>query len=369
MSERMRNSGIWCWAALLLCVVTRSFAHEPGLSSATFKVMTNGIDATLTFAVADIEGVLPMDNDLDGKISKLEFAYARTRLAILASEALALSLNGSNLIPTEPNLLLDEKNNVDMEIFFPCAPAGVLRIQSKILSGMPSAHRQFATVENPKSSRLAERLLSAGNDTLEARISATDNPGSSPEPIPTSFGEFLVLGIKHILTGYDHLLFLFGLLVVSTRFIDSLKIITCFTIAHSITLAVATFNLVDIPSRVVEPAIAASIVYVGAENLWRGGKPPKGRWILTFAFGLIHGFGFASVLREMGIASGHGSIAVPLVSFNLGVEAGQIMVAAVVLPVIWWLRNHKAFVQRGVPACSLIVALAGAYWLVDRVIH
>src|SRR3954468_22769562 len=137
MSERMRNSGLWCWAAVLLCVVTRSFAHEPGLSSASFKVMTNGIDATLTFAVADIEGVLPMDNDLDGKVSKLEFAYAKTRVAFLATEALVLSLNGSNLTAAEPNLLLDEKNNVDMEIFFPCAPSGLLKIKAKILAKMP----------------------------------------------------------------------------------------------------------------------------------------------------------------------------------------------------------------------------------------
>jgi hydrogenase/urease accessory protein HupE len=365
----MLNFGKWWRAGVLLCLVSRCFGHEPGLSSATFKVLTNGIDATLTFAVADIENILAMDNDLDGKVSKLEFAYARTRLAILTTEGLILSLNGSKLNAAEPNLLLDEKNNVDMEIFFSCVPSGVLRIESKILTHMPSGHRQFATVENPKSSRLAERLLSAASDTLEVRLSGTDPSVAPAEPVPVSFGEFLVLGVKHILTGYDHLLFLFGLLVVSTRFLDSLKIITCFTVAHSITLAVATFNLVQIPSRVVEPAIAASIVYVGAENLWRGGKPPKGRWLLTFAFGLIHGFGFASVLREMGIASGQGSIAVPLVSFNLGVEAGQIMVAAVVLPLIWWLRNHKGFVQRGVPACSLIVALAGAYWLVERVMH
>src|SRR4051812_32742226 len=118
----------WCWAAVLFCAVSRCLAHEPGLSSATFKVMTNGIDATLTFAVADIEGILPMDNDLDGKVSKLEFAYAKTRLAILATEALVLSLNGSHLSAAEPNLLLDEKNNVDMEIFFPCVPTGALKV-------------------------------------------------------------------------------------------------------------------------------------------------------------------------------------------------------------------------------------------------
>jgi hydrogenase/urease accessory protein HupE len=363
----MRNVAKWLWALGLLCLALPCSAHEPGLSSASVKVLTNGLEAMLTFAVADVENILPMDNDVDGKVSQLEFAYAKTRLAALGTEALVVSLNGSNVAAGEPSLLLDEKNNVDIQLFFPGQPVGTLKIQSKLLATMAKGHRQFLTVERADK-RLAEKLLSAENDSLEISLSPSLDSAEPPEPVPSSFLEFFVLGIKHILTGYDHLLFLFGLLIVSTRFLDSLKIITFFTLAHSITLAVATFNLIEIPSRIVEPAIAASIVYVGAENLWRGGKAPKGRWLLTFAFGLIHGFGFASVLREMGIASGQGGILVPLVSFNLGVETGQIMVAAVVLPLFWWMRTHKAFVQRGVPACSILIALAGAYWLVQRVV-
>jgi hydrogenase/urease accessory protein HupE len=355
----------WLW--LLTGLMVPCYAHEPGLSSANLKVLPNGIEATLTLSVADVENILTMDNDLDGKVSQLEFAYAKTRLEALAAEALVVSLNGSNVITGEPSLLLDEKNNVDMQLFYPGATSGTLKVQSKILASLPKGHRQFVTVERADK-RIAERLLSLDNDSLEVSVPSPTTPGEPTEPVPSSFFEFFVLGIKHILTGYDHLLFLFGLLIVSTRFLDSLKIITFFTLAHSITLAVATFNLIEIPSRIVEPAIAASIVYVGAENLWSGGKAPKGRWLLTFAFGLIHGFGFAFVLREMGIASGHGGILVPLVSFNLGVETGQIMVAAVALPLFWWMRTHKAFVQRGVPACSILIALAGAYWLVQRVV-
>ncbi|MDB6035114.1 MAG: HupE/UreJ family protein [Verrucomicrobiales bacterium] len=361
----MRN--VVKWSSILWLLAVPCLAHEPGLSSAVLKVLPNGIEATLTFSVADVENILTMDNDLDGKVSQLEFAYAKTRLAALATEALVVSLNGSNVITGEPSLLLDEKNNVDMQLFYPGATSGTLKVQAKALASLPKGHRQFVTVERADK-RIAERLLSSDNDSLEVSLSAAMTSGEPTEPVPSSFFEFFVLGIKHILTGYDHLLFLFGLLIVSTRFLDSLKIITFFTLAHSITLAVATFNLIEIPSRIVEPAIAASIVYVGAENLWSGGKAPKGRWLLTFAFGLIHGFGFASVLREMGIASGHGGILIPLVSFNLGVETGQIMVAAVALPLFWWMRTHKAFVQRGVPACSILIALAGAYWLVQRVV-
>jgi hydrogenase/urease accessory protein HupE len=180
-----------------------------------------------------------------------------------------------------------------------------------------------------------------------------------------TFWGFLTLGIEHILTGYDHLLFLFGLLIVTDRFLPALKVITCFTIAHSITLGVAAFDLVQLPSRVVEPAIAASIVYVGVENIVRRGGP-KGRWKLTFVFGLIHGFGFASVLRGLGVGASGSGIAMPLFSFNLGVEVGQILVAAPLLPLLWWLRKKPAFVTRWVPACSALVALAGGYWLMQR---
>jgi hypothetical protein len=143
------------------------------------------------------------------------------------------------------------------------------------------------------------------------------------------------------------------------------QVVTFFTIAHSITLAFATLNLVWVSSRVVEPAIAASIVYVGVENFARS-EGPKGRWLITFLFGLIHGFGFATVLRDLGVASSTTGVAVPLVAFNLGVEAGQIVVAGVLLPIIWKLRTWKPFVRWGVPVCSGIVAAAGGYWLIHR---
>ena len=171
--------------------------------------------------------------------------------------------------------------------------------------------------------------------------------------------------MEHILTGYDHLLFLFALLVVTRNFTSALKVITCFTLAHSITLGVAAFDLVQISSRIVEPLIAVTIVYVGVENIWKRGDP-HGRWMLTFAVGLIHGFGFASVLRELGVGS-RGGVAMPLFSFNLGVELGQIAVAAIALPIIWQLRKREKFLRYGVPACSVVVALLGAFWFAQRV--
>ncbi len=174
-----------------------------------------------------------------------------------------------------------------------------------------------------------------------------------------SFGNFLCSGCETYFDRLRSLVFLFGLLLVARGFFSSLGIITSFTIAHSITLAVATLHLVQIPSRIVEPLIAASIVFVGIENLWRG-DIPTARRMVAFGFGLIHGFGFASALREAGSARA------PAASFcrclfNLGVELGQIMVAALALPIIWKLRENPMFIARWAPACSAAVVLLGSF--------
>lgn len=180
------------------------------------------------------------------------------------------------------------------------------------------------------------------------------------------FAPFVRLGVEHIWTGYDHLLFLLALLAVCASFRASVRVISCFTLGHSLTLALATLDWVNVPARLTEPLIAASIVYVGVENLVRRGAEPRGRGALTFGFGLIHGFGFASVLRELGVGVNGSGLALPLFSFNLGVELGQIAIAAVVLPLLWQLRKQEWFLRRGVPAISALVALAGLYWLVAR---
>lgn len=179
------------------------------------------------------------------------------------------------------------------------------------------------------------------------------------------FADFLKLGVEHILTGYDHLLFLFGLLAVTHSFWPAIKIITFFTVAHSLTLACAALNVVELPSSFVEPFIAATIVYVGGENLIRGDHP-RGRHWLTFGFGLVHGFGFASVLREMDIGGSDVGIVLPLLSFNLGIESGQIAVAALVLPCIWWLNGKPRWSGWFLKGCSLLISLMGAYWLLQR---
>jgi len=142
-------------------------------------------------------------------------------------------------------------------------------------------------------------------------------------------------------------------------------IITSFTLAHSLTLGLAAFDVISLPSRWVEAAIAGSIVYVGIENLICRDEP-KGRWVLTFVFGLIHGFGFASVLREIGLGAGGTSIVGPLFAFNAGIELGQITIALLVLPAWWFALKRWEPVRKSPRVISALIALAGAWWLVQR---
>jgi hydrogenase/urease accessory protein HupE len=206
-------------------------------------------------------------------------------------------------------------------------------------------------------------MLDANHLAFESNCDVgTSSPSNSK---PGSFWQFLVLGIEHILTGYDHLCFLLGLLIAGGGIREVLKIITAFTVAHSITLALATLNFINIPPKIIEPLIAVSIIYVGIENILR--RDLRRRWLLSFGFGLIHGCGFASALRDLNIGANGSGIAVPLLSFNLGVEVGQVAIASLLLPCIWKLKHQPAFAMRYAPACSMMVSLAGGYWLLQRV--
>jgi hypothetical protein len=192
------------------------------------------------------------------------------------------------------------------------------------------------------------------------------------------FGQYLVEGIWHIWIGFDHILFLLALLlpavlvhearrwrgVASFRvaMVEVLWVVTAFTVAHSITLSLAALGLIELPSRVVEAAIAASVVLAAANNL----KPmvERRRWLVAFCFGLIHGFGFASVLAELGLPQE--TLVLSLLGFNLGVEIGQLAIVAVFLPVAWFLRDTP-FYRRGVFVGGSLATLAIALvWFVER---
>lgn len=176
-----------------------------------------------------------------------------------------------------------------------------------------------------------------------------------------SFLEYTALGIEHIWTGYDHLLFLAAVLIGTGSKWDYLKILSAFTVGHSITLALASLDLVSIPSSVIEPLIALSIVLAVGESLMR--RSIGGRWRFTLLFGLVHGFGFAGVLK--GFFSSNFVLA--LFSFNLGVEIGQLVFAAVALPVLGYIRRRTDGHPRMKYALPAVIGVFGLYWFVERV--
>lgn len=180
----------------------------------------------------------------------------------------------------------------------------------------------------------------------------------------TGWLDFIRLGVEHILTGYDHLLFLVALLATARGAWSVVRIVTAFTLAHSVTLSIGALGIVTIPDRIIEPLIAATIVWVALENLFAA-EPDRRRWIWSFGFGLVHGLGFASALGELGLKGG--ALVRGLVGFNLGVEIGQLLLVAVFLPALIWLsRGRGAWLTPRV--ASLAVALVGTYWLVERIL-
>ncbi len=172
-----------------------------------------------------------------------------------------------------------------------------------------------------------------------------------------SVGSFFFLGVEHIVTGYDHLLFLLALILCGGNLVQLVKIITAFTLAHSITLAAAALNIITLPSVLVEAVIALSIAYVAFENLYPRYAISR-RWTISFVFGLMHGFGFSSVLREIGLPQDN--LIWSLLNFNLGVEAGQLVAVALVLPALFWLRktDSEAKIVRLISAVVMGVGIA-----------
>jgi len=357
------------FAGLLMLQPVYAYAHPPGLSSMDLSIKADSLDVKVTFALQDIEAFAPMDSDLDAEVTDAEREAAKPAIAKLLTEQLSITIDGKEYPPAgSGQVAYDDQNNAHVEFIYPAAPKQSLLLQSKFLAQLPDGHQQYLTLRNAEGKILNEKMLRKHDDQFSLELTTKiDNPQTEQYSWLITFTDFFKLGVEHILSGYDHLLFLFALLAVTHSFWPALKIITFFTIAHSITLACAGLNIIELPSSIVEPVIALTIIYVALENVVRGDHP-KGRQWLTFGFGLIHGFGFASVLREMGISSGETGILMPLLSFNLGIETGQITVAAIVLPLIWWINNNVLIAEKLLKGCSLSVSLMGAYWLLQRTV-
>jgi hydrogenase/urease accessory protein HupE len=296
---------------------------------------------------------LDLDHDRTVSADELERGHDPLRAALVAG--LQVGAAASPCPGELSRAYFTEQDGLAVSLVFHCARADAYQVRLRLLASMSVGHRHLAAVKNAVGAET--HVLYEANPGFT--LAANSGAASSSEVASSLFK----LGIEHILTGYDHLLFLFGLILVGGSMRSLLLVVTAFTLAHSITLGIATLG-VWVPSpSVVEPAIALSISYVGVENWFV--RDASRRWLLTFPFGLVHGFGFAGALREIALPSTQ--IPVALVSFNAGVEAGQVAVLALVLPTLIWLRRRAWFAGRGVQVLSGGIALAGMAWFVQRI--
>lgn len=321
-------------AGLVLLVSSTVLAHDPGLSAAEVRILPDRIVAEVSFAPVDRE--------------RLPHAEVAEHLLVIKSDQEILKLRNFSVQSTDAK-------SIHFILEFPNSPGTELHLSAIALNHLPRGHKQFLSVLDANGKPLTERMLSS--ESKDVTIPLQTNSASTSR-------SFLVLGIEHIFTGYDHLAFLLAVLLTGGSLRTNARIITSFTIAHSLTLALATFGVVTLPPALVEPLIAGSIVFVGIENLVR--RQLARRWLVTFGFGLIHGLGFASIVRELGIGKMGMQGAIPLLSFNLGVELAQISIAALILPLVWKLQQRPSFMLKQVPALSLLITLAGLYWLLTR---
>jgi hypothetical protein len=326
-------------------------AHTTSAALATLAV--DG--ATLTWRVTLVPGELPPEparlltaaGEGDGEAAQRADAELRRRLTVRgpggACRPGRARFQGSRLG--------DGRVTFELELRCPAVP-GRLVVRDDSFDLFGSHHRTLLRVD--ASGHVHEAAL-----LPDAREASFDLGGAAP----ARSASFVLLGVEHILTGYDHLLFLAALVLAGGGLVALLKVVTAFTVAHSVTLALGVLGLVRVPDRLVEAVIALSIAWVAIENL--AGWARSRRWLVSFAFGLVHGLGFAGALQDLALPPG--SLAWALLGFNLGVEAGQAVALAVLLPLLAWTRR-LGWERRVVRLSSMALTAVGLVWFMARVL-
>jgi len=233
-----------------------------------------------------------------------------------------------------------------------------LTITSTLFLDLDETHTQFARLASPDDpgTAMREAVLKASNNSFHIPDVLTGGTASGDRAL-----SFFKLGIEHLLTGYDHILFLLAV-IIAMNLLDTIKAVTAFTVAHSLTMALAFLNLVSLSPRIVEPLIAITIIYVSVENVLA--KDIRRRWLLTGLFGLVHGLGFVGALKSITVS--REELLLSLFSFNIGIEAGQLLVIAASLPALQYLRR-RAWDRRFRRGFSRAAAVLGTVWFVQRV--
>jgi hypothetical protein len=346
-------------ATLLLLGATSALAHDPALVAVQLARPEPGasqVQERLTLAPETLALLVPaVDADGDGALGSADLEARRAALEVGVWDSAPLSAGGQpcQRLATSAEV---RDSHVELEATFSCA-RGELRQRFALLSVLPPSYRVVLA------SRVGPQQAQHFADSLQPTVVVPEPRSMGPQP-GSSLASWVGLGLLHIFTGVDHLAFLLGLLVVGGSLGRLLALITAFTLAHSLTLGATALGLVVLgegTARLVEVLIAASVAWVAVENLVL--REHRHRPLLTFLFGLVHGFGFASVLGEYGLGD---SVAVGLFGFNLGVELGQAAVVGALLPLVRQARQYPARHLQAVRVLSVALLLSGGYWLLER---
>ncbi len=369
----------WILAFSAVFLQTTAWAHKPSDSYLTLRAASgsNEVSVRWDIALRDLDYVLNLDRNGDGEITWGEVRLRSDDITRLATSRLQLSSadQGCALATAAP-LMLDKHSDgtyAVLNLKAPCASlSGALKVKYALLFDVDPTHRGLVQWIAPGNTEAEVQALVFGTESSEQLLSL-----KAPGPWET-LRQYIIDGVWHIWIGYDHILFLLALLLpavlvrqggrwapaprIGGAFKEVLKVVTAFTLAHSITLSLAALGLVSLPSRLVESAIAASVIFAALSNL--RGTVELRRWVMAFAFGLIHGFGFASVLADLGLPQN--ALVLALIGFNVGVELGQLAIVAVFLPLAFALRGTRLYQVGILKGGSLVVALLASWWLAQR---
>jgi hydrogenase/urease accessory protein HupE len=372
---------------MLFSSIQTAQAHAYSASYTTLDLTK--LQTKMTYEIDEVSVIELAGGDVNknGMLEPEEFEAIKNKIENVIKEKIIIKIDGQQQIwPKLETIVLNRKGDATqlrLEVVFPALTASQsISFTDNLYPDNKSANYvdllkinygdQNSTAALQGNNRNWSMIISEGDlagSQSNEKVSKPDQLHQSKktgEPHSNSTSgwfSFLKLGMNHILSGYDHLLFLLALLIARQSFKQFAKVITAFTIAHSLTLTLTVLGIISIPSNFVEPAIALSICYVALENIFR--KTVSYRWVLTFLFGLIHGMGFADILTEMNLPKGE--LAIDLASFNIGIELIQLLIVIILLPILTLVHRSK-FSQKTVIAVSAIAFLLGGMWLVERLI-
>jgi hydrogenase/urease accessory protein HupE len=349
------------WVVVVATTAAPASAHPVPFSYLDLHVQPTTIEGTLVAHVFDLGHDLSID-PAERLIDPMVASEQAAAIIELLLPRLVVAADGRRLAPqVSPQVdVLRDRQSLRLHISYPIAgPPGTIDVTAALFPYDPF-HRTFLNLYETVADTdvLTQAILDRGRDHFEYFTGTRQGALAAAE-------RFVSTGTRHILIGPDHLIFLVGLLLLGGTRRQFALIVTAFTLAHSLTLSLAALNLVRPPTRLIEPAIALSIVYVGADNLlMRGGRDVR-VWIAS-AFGLMHGFGYASALRGLSLPAR--ALGWSLVSFNVGVEIGQLLVVVVVASALAALRSRSDILARRLAfAGSVVVMAAGTFWFIQRV--